>query len=82
MKRPFHLVPGHVSRDTIESFARWLRRSEDGDVMGCALAIMLKNRTVVIDVTGEARRSPIFARGMVAELDDALAALSKIGSGR
>jgi hypothetical protein len=36
---------------------------------------MLKGRMVVVNTTGEARRSPIFARGMVAQLDDAVSDL-------
>jgi len=70
---PFRLVTESVSDDTVETLAALLALAKRGELIGIAYAVMLKGRTVAVNTTGEARRSPIFARGMVAQLDDSIA---------
>ena len=69
-----HLVPPHVSEDTIECLQLLLRRAHRGEVIGLAYCAMLKGRAYIVDTAGVAHESPTFARGMVRALDDSLAA--------
>jgi hypothetical protein len=73
--KPFRLVKEQVSDDTIQALAALHTLASRGEIIGIAYAVMLKGRMVVVNTTGEARRSPIFARGMVAQLDDAVSDL-------
>jgi hypothetical protein len=74
MRRPpFHLVGGHVSGDTTAVLEELLAEARKGEVLGVAFCVMYKGREFIADATGEARRNPVFARGMVAFLDDQLA---------
>lgn len=73
MKRlPYRLLPDTVSNDTVECLALLLRRARAGEVIGLAFCAMLKQRAFIVNTAGEAHRSPVFARGMVAALDDEL----------
>lgn len=73
MKTPFNLVPHEGSADTIECLKALLQRAERGEIVGVAYCAMLRKKTFTVNATGEAHRSPTFARGMVAALDDYLA---------
>lgn len=72
MKTPFNLVPHEGSADTIECLRALLQRAENGEVIGVAYCAMLRRKSFTVNATGEADRSPTFARGMVAALDDYL----------
>jgi hypothetical protein len=66
------MVPDSVSTDTVECLALLLRRARAGEIIGLAFCAMLKQRSFIVNTAGEAHRSPVFARGMVAALDDEL----------
>ena len=74
MKPPFLLVPDTVSHDTIECLEILLGEARRGQVIGIAYAVMLKKRAYITNTAGEAHRNPTFSRGMIATLDDQLAA--------
>ena len=74
MKPPFILVPDSVSHDTIECLEMLLAQARLGQVIGIAYAAMLRKRAYITNTAGEAHRNPTFSRGMVATLDDQLAA--------
>jgi len=69
---PFRLVHDSLSFDTVECLQELLNLAESGDLIGLAYVAMFKGRTYVVDATGEVRRSPTFARGMVSDLHDEL----------
>lgn len=71
MKR-YRLTPDTISHDTVEALRTLLADAERGYIIGVAFAVMYKGRDFVVDTAGEAHRSPTFARGMVAALDDHL----------
>jgi hypothetical protein len=72
LKTPFKLVPNGVSTDTVRSLEYLLDEARKGNVIGVAYAAMFRKRSYVVNMTGEAHRSPTFARGMVATLNDHL----------
>jgi hypothetical protein len=73
MRTPYVLVPDTVSSDTVKCLETLLRHAREGEIIGIAYACMLRRRGYIANSAGEARRSPTFARGMVAALDDQLA---------
>lgn len=77
MKPPFRLVPDPLPEDTIGAFNTLLKQAKQGQILGAAFAVMYKGKTYIVNATDEARKSPTFARGMVAELDDELARISR-----
>lgn len=72
MKKHFTLIPGTISKDTVEALQSLLRDAESGDIIGFVYAAMYKGRNFIVNTAGEAYQSPTFARGMVAALDDHL----------
>jgi hypothetical protein len=72
MKPPFHLVTDTISADTTTALRQLLELAEDGQLIGVAFAGMMRQRKFFVNTAGEARRNPVFARGMVAALDDQL----------
>lgn len=56
--------------DTIECLERLLEEARRGQIVGVAVAAMRKGHKFATVVTGEAYCNPVFARGMVASLDD------------
>jgi hypothetical protein len=75
--RPFTLVSAISSNDTIACLRALLRQAEKGEIVGLAYTAMLHSREYIINVCGEAHRSPTFTRGMVAALDDHLSELTR-----
>lgn len=73
MRRPFVLVPDEVSNDTVQCLETLLDRARAGEVIGIAFAAALRHRAYITNSAGECHRSPTWARGMVAALDDQLA---------
>lgn len=72
---PYQLVRDNVSRDTVEALQQLLAGAQEGHITGVAFAAVLKNRRYVTNVAGACYRDATLARGMVATLDDELAAL-------
>lgn len=70
MKPPFILVPDTVSHDSRECLLQLHTKS--ADVMGIAYAVMFRGRKFIVNTAGELHRNPVFARGLVAILDDEL----------
>jgi hypothetical protein len=73
MKPPYRLVPDAVSGDTVKALQQLLAEAKKGQVIGVAFVAMYKQRQFIANAAGEAKRSPVFTRGMVACLDDVLA---------
>lgn len=73
MKPPFRLVPDKISTDTVGALQYLLRLAESGEIIGMAFVAMSRRRHFIANTTGEAHRSPVFTRGMLAYLDDKLA---------
>ena len=61
-----------VSRETVNTLEQLLEGARAGEVVGLAFCAVLKGPRYIVDLTGEARRNPTFARGMVCALDDEL----------
>jgi len=76
-RRPFALVKAGSSDDTVACLRKLLKEAESGEIVGVVYAAMLRRREYVINVCGEAHRSPTFSRGMVAALDDHLADMTR-----
>lgn len=76
---PFRLATDTLSHDTLEALRELLRLAETGEVVGIAFAAMFKRRQFIADTAGECHRNPVFARGMVAALDDCLAERMRSG---
>ena len=62
-----------VSRDTIERLEQLLEEAKSGKLQGMAFVAIYEHRNFKVKVCGEADRSPVFARGALASLDDELA---------
>jgi hypothetical protein len=73
MKPPFVLTQDTISGDTVKALTQLLADARKGEVIGVAYVAMYKQRQFIANAAGEAKRSPVFARGMVACLDDVLA---------
>lgn len=69
---PFRLVPDQLSHDTVEALHELLERAKAGEIVGIAFAAMYRRRQFITNTAGECHRNPVFARGMVAALDDEL----------
>lgn len=70
MKRTYRLVPDRISDDTVVALEELLEDARAGRLIGMAFAGMYQQRKYIVNTTGEVTRSPTFARGMVAVLDD------------
>lgn len=68
------LMPDDVSPDCVEALTQLLDEARTGDVIGIGFIAVYKRREYIVNVAGELRRNPTLARGMVASLDDYLAA--------
>lgn len=73
MKRPFRPIPDELPTETVAALAELLEQAKGGRVLGMAFAVMYRGGTYIVNATDEARRSPTFSRGMIAELDDEMA---------
>ena len=77
MKPAFQLSHKQISTDTVNALTQLLEEARAGDLIGVALVAMYKHREFTTATAGEAHRSPTFARGMVAHLDDTLGEISR-----
>lgn len=75
MKRqpPFSLVSDLLSPETLKALEGLAQDAREGELIGFAYVAMYRRREYTASATGEARRNPTFARGMLAALDDYLA---------
>jgi len=74
MKLPFTLVQSKGSSDTAKCVAELHAGVRAKRVIGLAYAVIYAERNYEVHVCGEAARSPTFARGCVATLNDELGA--------
>lgn len=72
MKPPYSLVTDTGSHDTVQCLERLLAEARAGQLIGLAYAAIMKRRNFRVNACGEAHRSPTFARGVLAALDDEL----------
>jgi hypothetical protein len=73
----FRLVPDRLSEDTFYNLHQLYEEAKRGGIVGLAYVAMYKNRTFITDTAGECRRNPVFARGLLLELDDELSQRTK-----
>ena len=71
------LVPRRISHDTIEAFTHGAEESKNGRIIAAVLGIMYDDLTIRIGNTGEFYTNPMFARSIVAEMDDYLSEQTK-----
>ena len=76
-KHNFELITGRLSGDTVACLEELLSQAERGLIKGLVFAASYRDRTFVTDSTGDCRINAIYARGLVAELDDELAQRTK-----
>lgn len=72
MKPPFKLIPDSLSTDTIEALEQLLDQARNGEVIGIAFGVMLRQRKFLVNTAGEAHRNPGFSLQMTRMLDDHL----------
>lgn len=72
MKPPFKLIPDTISEDTTKALEQLLEQAKEGRLIGFAFVAMYRNREYIANATGETKRNPTFARGMLKALDDRL----------
>lgn len=72
MKKPPTLIRDGVSNDTIACLAVLLEQAKRGELIGIAFAAALKGNNYIVNTAGEAYRNPVYARGIIAVLDDQL----------
>lgn len=75
----YRLVPDVMSTDTVECLTVLLEEAKRGRVIGIAFAAMFRGKRFIVNAAGEAHRSPVFSRGMVAALDDELRTMTHGG---
>lgn len=71
------LLENYGSESTVTTLETLLEDARNGDLSGIAFVALGKRRKFVCGATGEARRNPVFARGMLACLDDALREMTR-----
>jgi hypothetical protein len=72
------IAPASASREAVQVLESLLEEARAGRVVGLAWVVIRPGLGFEVDVAGEARRQPVFARGLCRVLDDQLAKL--IGS--
>lgn len=80
MKPPISLIPDRISRETVEALEQLLEMARRKRLRGLAFAgfvVGTEGRACFTNATGEMYRSPIWARGVVADLHDALGELAR-----
>lgn len=70
-------TPLLVSHDTVETLERLLNEARSGVIVGLAFAAMCRQREFITAAAGAAYLDPVFARGMVAALDEHLGEVSR-----
>jgi hypothetical protein len=59
--------------DTVEALKQLLVLARKGEISGLAFVAQKTNQSFIVEVVGECRARPVYTRGMVRYLDDALA---------
>ena len=72
VKRPFSLVGGITSEETVVLLERMLEKAKAGEILGVAMVEVEKRRSFRFWMTGEASRSPTFTLGAVVKLEHEL----------
>lgn len=78
MKTPFRPVSDDLPTETVAALTELLTQAKQRRILGMTFAVMYRGGTYIVNATDEARRSPTFSRGMVAELDDELARMMHV----
>lgn len=68
------LMPDDISPDILQALKELMVDAKAGDLIGLGFIGMYRRSEYIVNVAGELRRNPTLARGMVASLDDYLAA--------
>jgi hypothetical protein len=71
-KRPECNTPA-VDVDTVEALRQLLVMARKGEITGLAFVAQKTNQTFIVETVGECRARPVYTRGMIRYLDDALA---------
>lgn len=66
----------YIDREVYDHLAGMLDAAKAGEVIGIAYAVIYRGRHFIVEVAGELRRNPTFARGCVAALDDDLSRMA------
>ncbi|HEX8106732.1 MAG TPA: hypothetical protein VF516_03340 [Kofleriaceae bacterium] len=64
-----------ISLETVATLVDLLTEAQAGEVIGIACVVIHRASQFSIDIAGEARKTPLLTRGMVAVMDDQLAVL-------
>lgn len=73
MTDTMRLIPDDISPEIVDALGQLLDEAKAGEIVGLGFVAVYKRREYIVNVTGELRRNPTLARGMVASLDDYLA---------
>lgn len=65
-----YIGPENVSRDTVQTLEILLEEARRGELIGLAYSAMYRPRDFTVNATGEVKRSPILASGMVSRLQN------------
>jgi hypothetical protein len=76
-KRPFSLIPAHISHDTVGALKELLEGAQEGEVIGLAYAVIYRHRNFAVSACGEAFRSPVFTVGCVQHLHHTLIEMAR-----
>lgn len=68
------LMPDNISPEILQALEELMEDAKSGQLIGLGFIGVYKKREYIVNVAGELRRNPTLARGMVASLDDYLAA--------
>lgn len=73
------IAPRTVSTETVHALEQLLERARSGDLVGGGWFTFHLGSAFEVDVVGEARRRPDFARGVLRRLDAVLASIEDLG---
>jgi hypothetical protein len=62
-----------IDGDTVEALRQLLVLARKGEITGLALVAQKTNQTFIVETVGDCRARPVYTRGMIRYLDDALA---------
>lgn len=74
---PIRLVKRPATTDVGEAIKKLDRESDQDEILGSVHIVLYIDRHFDFLLTGELHRNPLFARCLVAELDDELSVLTK-----
>lgn len=72
MPTSYQRAPTTISHDTIKAAEAILTSSQQGQCIGMGVVLLFKRRKYMVEVIGDAIIDPVFMRGAVQSLDDAL----------